>query len=715
MKEHSFLQRAIVFFFHLLVITVPFFFNSATSELFEFNKMLLTYGITAVLVALWITRIVTHKKIIWQKTAFDIPILLFVLSQIIATIFSMHPRTSWLGYYTRFHGGLLSTLTYVALFYAFIANVKKTQVIGFIWSLLFAGLGIALYSIPEHFGISPSCIVITGQADVSCWIQDVQSRIFGTFGQPNWLAAYVLTLLPLSVAFACNSSVRKKHTQTMVSILITACLFLTLIFTGSRSGFLGFAASAVVFALGFIAFRVHRNKTVHTTLIGISSLFLIIGVLFGTPFTPSSKSLLQGSITTTEQPMSPTAPATPPPVTNRLENGGTDSGEIRKIVWKGAFEIWKRYPVFGSGVETFAYSYYLDRPIEHNSVSEWDFLYNKAHNELLNYLATTGLVGLTSYILLVTFLIFKPLHVAIQNKTSDSIKLLTIANASGLVGLAVSNFFGFSTVMVTILMFLLPACYIVLTLKAEKDSTNLAKKPDVSFVQLLGFGVIIVTLLLCLTQILAWWRADISYNTGKYLADAGQIGQAAEFTKRAIELVPNEAIFHDELGQIYAETAVTLLQQNEATAAATYTQTAKTASAATFQLNPVHLNFYKTQARLFLVLGNIDPEYFSTALHILRQGSERAPSDAKIWYNIALLEDSLGNSDQAQQTLEQTIVLKPNYEQARMSLAELYEKQGNYLPALEQYQTVLESIAPGNTIAARKIKVLEASISAQQP
>ncbi len=41
-----------------------------------------------------------------------------------------------------------------------------------------------------------------------------------------------------------------------------------------------------------------------------------------------------------------------------LDTGGTESGEIRKIVWKGALEVFRNNSVFGTGVETFAYSYY---------------------------------------------------------------------------------------------------------------------------------------------------------------------------------------------------------------------------------------------------------------------------------------------------------------------------------------------------------------------
>ena len=38
--------------------------------------------------------------------------------------------------------------------------------------------------------------------------------------------------------------------------------------------------------------------------------------------------------------------------------GVTESGDIRKIVWQGAIELWKQYPILGTGVENFAYSYY---------------------------------------------------------------------------------------------------------------------------------------------------------------------------------------------------------------------------------------------------------------------------------------------------------------------------------------------------------------------
>src|SRR5260221_414389 len=118
-------HRTIVIFFHLLVFTVPLFFTWVNEELFEFNKIELVYAYTIIIATLWICRIIHQKRIAIKRTPFDLPIALFLISQIISTIFSMDPHTSVFGYYTRFNGGLLSTISYITLFYAAINNLKK--------------------------------------------------------------------------------------------------------------------------------------------------------------------------------------------------------------------------------------------------------------------------------------------------------------------------------------------------------------------------------------------------------------------------------------------------------------------------------------------------------------------------------------------------------------------------------------------------------------
>ena len=436
------MNRIIEYSFYALFFLVPLILTPWNYELFEFNKMLTVYVFTIIITAAWAIRMITTPLSGVRRTPFDIPILLFLASQILATVFSIDIRTSILGYYSRFHGGLLSTISYIILYYAFVSNLIKRHVLLAIRSMLLAAALVAFYAIAEHFGI-----------DKNLWVQDVQSRVFSTLGQPNWLAAYLVTIMFIPIALLLNNSKLKvpidftqgKQTAKqqfknqnilnfILLLLIFNFYFLTLLYTKSRSGLLGFALAYIIF---WLALKVKPLKV----FLLVTCLLLLVSFADGLRWIPQVAKYTSGVKSTN-------TPEVRPATGSQLESGGSESGDIRKIVWKGALRIWRRYPLFGSGVETFAYSYYNFRPPEHNLVSEWDFLYNKAHNEYLNFFATTGIVGLGTYLLLQAWIfiwLFK--HISILNA----------AFLAGLVGLSVSNFFGFSTVSVALLFFLFPA------------------------------------------------------------------------------------------------------------------------------------------------------------------------------------------------------------------------------------------------------------------
>ena len=104
--------------------------------------MLLTYAVATIIGSAWLLQMIQEKRLIWQRTPFDIPIGLFGASQILSPIFSLHPYTSFFGYYTRFHGGLLSTLTYVLFYYAFVQTMsRKTLKLFFLTTAIAAAAG----------------------------------------------------------------------------------------------------------------------------------------------------------------------------------------------------------------------------------------------------------------------------------------------------------------------------------------------------------------------------------------------------------------------------------------------------------------------------------------------------------------------------------------------------------------------------------------------
>jgi len=99
--------------FYALFFFVPLVMFPATYELFEFNKMWFVFGISILIFFLWASKMIISGQIEIRRTPLDIPIALFLASQIISTIVSIEPHVSLWGYYSRFNGGLFSMIAYI--------------------------------------------------------------------------------------------------------------------------------------------------------------------------------------------------------------------------------------------------------------------------------------------------------------------------------------------------------------------------------------------------------------------------------------------------------------------------------------------------------------------------------------------------------------------------------------------------------------------------
>lgn len=672
--------------------------------------MILVYMLTSLIVFFWLSRMIQAKKLIFRKTALDVPILLFLVSQIISTIFSIHPRTSMLGYYSRFNGGLFSTISYILLFYAFVSNFRRKDLGSLLVSIFSSSILVSIYGILEHFGHSVSCVLAPGPKnfDANCWKQDVVNRVFATFGQPNWLAAYVITLFPLSLVI----SIQKKYQlyRRVFFAVASVLLLAVLIFTKSRSGMIGLAGGSAILAIS-LGLMLYKNKQKLFSKLDLKFFGILVAVLFavvtffGTPITPSISEVFEKSSPQVEESTQDNTQA----VVNRLEVGGTDSGEIRKIVWSGALAVWKRYPIVGSGVETFAYSYYQDRLTQHNNVSEWDFLYNKAHNELLNLMANSGIVGLITYLSIFVALFILTLKTLISNK-KFGVKLASAAIFSGVVALSISNFFGFSTVAVNTLMFVLFGFFIIINFKEEKKEKKTEKKKTVFFnsgEQYFGFTLLAIFLLVTLVKIYNYWDADKLYSEGTTYFNSGEYLLGIQKQVEAINKSPNEALFYDTISDDYSKLALELARAGEATAAATFAQEALRTSNLAIENNDRHLNFYKTRARVFVTLASLDESFLNNAKETLNQAIALSPSDPKLFYTMAVIELSEGNNEAGKKLLEKSLELKPNYEKARLKMASFYEENQEFELAIENLQYIIDNISPDNQAVKDKIKELE--------
>lgn len=701
---------------HIMLLVVPLTWSASTSELFEFPKMLVVYLGTMIILALWFTAMLLSKRVLIRRTPLDIFIVLYLVSHLISTLLSIDPHTSWWGYYSRFHGGLMSTLAYTTLYYVTVSLFGAKDIRKFVVTILLAGALSSLYAFPEHFGHSPSCALITGNFDASCWVQDVQTRVFGTFGQPNWLAAYLIAIMLVPLGYAlyqlskkssATISERLKKPWTLASIVSFTLFFLVLLFTKSRSGLLGLAVGMVIFLVVTISTSLRRSKHVATLSFVVLASMLGLFVLFGKGVVPQyDRAISNWHRQLVGEPVS-TLPETTPErqVGTQLDTGGTESGDIRKIVWRGAIEVWKQYPMFGSGLETFAYSYYGSRPMAHNMVSEWDFLYNKAHNEFLNELATAGLAGLATMLGLMLVYSWGALDGARDKDLAVIDRILIAAMLAGYWALAISNFFGFSTVPVGMLFFLFPAY--TFGLLHEKDEPTKVKAEHPGFVHYIGLTFVAIGMMYGLISWFSMLSGDISYNKGKKALGAGSLQTALPALERATQLNPHEGLYAEELSLGLAQAASTLAGAGQATTAAKLAEQAIEWSDASIALNSVHLNFYKTRARVFIYLSQINPSHVKEALQSLITAASLAPTDPKIAYNIGLLYEQLGELETARDIYIAATEMKPNYEDPRLSLGDVYVKLGEPDKAKEQYLYILEKLKADSLPVIERLGTLE--------
>lgn len=681
MKLINICNKFIEFSFYALFLLVPLIFSSHTSELYELNKMWLTWVLTILVATAWTVKMVIMKKIWIQKTPLDIPIALFLISQIISTVFSIDSYTSIWGYYSRFNGGLLSTVSYIVLFYAFLSNFEFSELKKLAKRLLgislISGSLVALWGLPSHFGYDPTCYIFSRTLDVSCWTADFQPmiRMFSTLGQPDWLGAYLAILSPIVLSFILNS---KSKIYSAFYSLLGLLFYCEILFTKSRASLIGFWIADLSFFTIYYFTQV-KPKLEEITFKSFKPYLKLLGPLFLLIFLASAiilKPTLAQRNSSIGSPSSQTS-------------GGTESGKIRLLVWQGALETWIHYPLFGSGVETFAYSFYKYKPLEHNLTSEWNYLYNKAHNEYLNYLSTTGIFGLGTYLSVIITFLYLSLKKLLkeERKTDKKSKIVLIGLLGAYVSILVTDFFGFSVVITNLYFFLIPA--FSLAVFENLYSKNIRSKQfgneneKLSFLRKLDILIILVVSVYLIFSLINLWLADTSYALGSNLSRGGEYDKAYLHLEDAVAKAPFEPTFRDELANNDSILAISILSQlskddktasDEANLAQSLARESILLATLNTQEHPNNVVFWKTKVRIFYNLSQVDPRYIKFATDAIKKAQELAPYDVNISYSLGLLYGQEGETQKAIDTLKETIHLKPNFAKAHYALGLYYRE-----------------------------------------
>lgn len=233
---HSKLLQKIIWF--ALYISVCVLFISLSLPCFASDRS----GIGLIIViafVLLLLNILLKKPSLAKANSTDflmIALIMICLVSACQSYFFKESIKGFLKYLTYF-------LCYLTLRYTVLSTTKKTFY--FLWIILYiSAILISSYGVYQYFyGIEP----------LATWEDPAQEtvhvRIYSTLENPNLLAGYLLTLIPVFIflPFHLKANVYIKFLSIICNIVIITAL----IFTGSRGAFVGFACS-IIFCLSLL-------------------------------------------------------------------------------------------------------------------------------------------------------------------------------------------------------------------------------------------------------------------------------------------------------------------------------------------------------------------------------------------------------------------------------------------------------------------------------
>jgi len=298
----------------------------------------------------WILKMVQNKSLTWKKTPLDIPILIFVLTQIIPVLTSRHipdALNTWIDN------------NWFILFYYAIINLlnEETDYKKIFIFLAISGTVSAAYGIFQHFtGID----IIRGYTNI--WPYGNFHRATGFFSMPLTYGGVQLVIFILLFPFYF---IDKKFLKQKLFLIVLILLFFSIIASYARSAWLGFALTSV-FLLSFLP-KKYVITLVGTAITGLVAIYFIHPDLL----------FRQGLFSMFD--ISENAPY------NNL---------VRMKLWESTWAMIKDNWLFGIGYSHFDEIFATYKvPFDYRGLSE-------PHNEYLRVFAVSGIFGGLAFIYL---------------------------------------------------------------------------------------------------------------------------------------------------------------------------------------------------------------------------------------------------------------------------------------------------------------------------
>ncbi|MDD1748385.1 MAG: O-antigen ligase family protein [Methanothrix sp.] len=293
----------------------------------------------------WVWKIINRRNFNWERSFFELPVLIYLGAWILSIIFSQNPLHSLF---------TLKDEWLLVIPFLLINNLKDEALIKKLINLIFLISGIvALYAIWQHY--TGMDLLRHQQIDPSFITPYKKYRSIAFFDLPLTYGFYAMLISLLSF---CLGSYEKRANWKIFYFAVAVLTITANFFTYTRSTLY---AQIFAFIIYFVFFK-SRNK--------IKEIFAVAGYLIIIYLIDPQ--ILGRSLIAAQA-------------------GSFERADIRSLIWSTSFNIFKDHPIFGIGFGNFPifYKTYLKVPSE---------VFGHAHNDFLNVAVNAGIVGLAAFI-----------------------------------------------------------------------------------------------------------------------------------------------------------------------------------------------------------------------------------------------------------------------------------------------------------------------------
>jgi len=507
-------------------------------------------------------------------------------------------------------------LLWAAFFvYAYVTKVKLKLPVFYVFGAFSAVMHLAA----KFYGIA--------QIDVP-----YMDRPMSTFGNPIFFAAYLILLIPIVISYCAAS---KNRIMKFISFVAGLAMLTAVFLAKTRAAWLGLGVGMTLWIFLFEhnrGWKLSKYLISNIKIIGIVVVMLSAGHFFLRAFSsPYGRMLGSGKAYFT---------------------GIINRQQAHLLIWRDSIKMWQANPVAGVGLGGFYTNFPKYASEELKAVwPQGRFIVNDAHNEYLQLLTETGILGFGVFMILIVSVFIQTIR--IWKKSNSEERIYLAGFAAGSAALLTQNIFSVD------MRFAVSSAYLFFVFGLigglEKDAVVAEFKKSI-FLRVLLAAMTAAGGVYLFRNMIKPYRAYYALKQEKDFFDDKVLEPAKTIEELSVLLNkhPDEPKIHEKLGWVYAK-------EKDWNMAIKHYEKAR-------ELNPRLVGAYNNLGNIYFHLNNRDK-----AIEFYRMAVSIEPNTIDAWLNMGIAYYNKGMLKEAADALKEALKIDPNNSKAIAALKRMSE------------------------------------------